>query len=77
MREDIFEELKEYCPHGFVTRKGLSKLTGGFLPVGTQAQFDSKGIGIRHAKLGRQVVYKIDDVIEWLKKNTTLVNFDD
>lgn len=77
MKENIFEELREYCADNFVTRKELCKITGGFLPPGTLAQLDTKGIGIPSHKLGQKIVYQLDDVIEWLKSNTTLINFDD
>ena len=77
MNKNIFEELREYCVDDFVTRKNLCKITGGFLTPGTLAQLDSKGSGITPHKIGHKIVYKIDDVIEWLKNNTTLINFND
>ena len=70
----IFEELRNYCPSGFVARKDIYKLTGGLINPGTIANLDSKGIGIPNkSKIGKQVVYQIDDVISWLDKNTKIL----
>ncbi|MBQ3565180.1 MAG: hypothetical protein IJA14_03450 [Alphaproteobacteria bacterium] len=74
---EVFDELKGYCPSGFVTRKELQKLTGGLISSRTIANLDSSGVGIKNRTvIGSKVVYKIDDVIEWLQANTKLINFD-
>lgn len=73
---DIFEELRKYCPSGFVTRQNIGKLTGGLLNAGTMAQLDHKKLGITNRKtVGNKTVYDIEDVIVWLKNNTELINF--
>lgn len=63
--------------HGFVARQDIKKITGGTITAGTLAHLDSKGIGIKHTLVGGRIMYHIEDVIEWLKNNTILVNFDE
>lgn len=78
MKNNIFEGLREYCQNEYVTRKDLKKITGGLICGKTIALLDQKGKGIQNRQiLGKQVIYKIDDLINWLKNNTTLVNFED
>lgn len=78
MKKDIFDELKEYCPRGYVTRDELKRITGGLICGRTMAVLDQKGKGIKNRQIiGRKVVYFIDDLIEWLKNNTMFENFDD
>lgn len=57
------------------TRKDLGKIDSIFVES-TRAQFDYNGVGINNFKLGRQITYKINDVIDWLINNVKLVNFD-
>ena len=78
MNKNIFDELKQYCPRGYVTREELKKITGGLICGRTMAVLDQTGKGIKNRKIiGRKVVYFIDDLIDWLKNNTTFENFDD
>lgn len=78
MNRDIFDELKEYCPSGYVTRKELKKLTGGLMCGRTMAILDQTGKGIKNREIiGRKTVYHIDDVIDWLKNNVKFVNFEE
>lgn len=75
--KNIFSELKDYCPNGFVCRKDIYKLTGGLIHSGTIANLDSKGTGIKNKTIiGRKVVYQIDDVIKWLNSSTKLQGFE-
>ena len=77
MREDIFDELKRYCPRGYVTRDELKRITGGLICGRTMAILDQTGRGVRNRQIiGRKTVYFIEDLIEWLKNNTELINFD-
>lgn len=78
MNKDIFDELKKYCSHGYVTRKELKKLTGGLICGRTMAILDQTGKGIENReKIGKRTIYYIDDVINWLKKNTELIGFEE
>lgn len=78
MKENIFDELKDYCPRGYITRSELKKITGGLICGRTMALLDQSGNGVRERQIiGRKVVYLIDDLIDWLKNNVELVNFDD
>lgn len=78
MKENIFEELRKYSSDDFIFRSEINKLTGGILLPQTMACFDARGEGISNRRyMRRQVIYDIDDVINWLKNNTTLINFDE
>ena len=78
MNKDIFDELKEYYPFGYVTRKELKKLTGGLICGRTMAILDQTGKGIENRKkIGNRTIYHIDDVINWLKNNAKFVNFEE
>ena len=78
MKEHIFDELKKYCPHGYVTRNDLKKITGGLICGRTMALLDQSGNGVKNRQIiGRKVVYLIDDLIDWLKNNVEFVNFDE
>lgn len=75
-KEIIFEKLRDYCPKNVVYRNEIDKLTGGLLLARTMTNKDSQGIGIQKRRMvGRRVVYTIDELIEWLKNNTKLINF--
>ena len=77
MNKDVFDELRQYCPRGYVTRAELRKITGGLICGRTMAILDQSGKGIEKRQIiGRKVVYFIDDLIEWLKNNTEFENFD-
>ena len=39
---NIFENLRDYCTSGFVSRQEIGRLTGGLLNAGTMAQLDHK-----------------------------------
>ncbi len=53
MKEDIFDELKKYCPRGYVTRDKLKRITGGLICGRTMANL------IRQVK-----AYKIDKSLD-------------
>lgn len=75
---NIFENLRDYCKSGFVSRQEIGRLTGGLLNAGTMAQLDHKKLGIMNRKrIGNKTIYSIDDVITWLSVNTELINFND
>ena len=77
MKENIFEELRKYCSKDFVFRSEINKLTGGILLPQTMACLDARGERVSRKYMRRQVIYDINDVISWLKNNTTLINFDE
>ncbi len=75
---NIFENLRDYCISGFVSRQKIGRLTGGLLNAGTMAQLDHKKLGIMNRKrIGNKTIYGIDDVITWLSVNIELINFND
>lgn len=72
----VFDELKDYCRRDFVFREDIKKITGGLLNHNTMAQLDSRGLGIKNRiMIGRRIAYPIDELISWLEKNATLINF--
>lgn len=78
MNKDIFDELRKYCPQGYITRKELKKITGGLICGNTMAKLDQAGKGIEKRQvIGNKTVYFIDDLIDWLKNNTEFVDADD
>jgi len=53
----------------FVSRKQVAKFSGGLLNPRTLANYDCKGEGPRERfRVGRDVAYPVDALIEWLEK---------
>ncbi len=49
-----------------MTRKEAQKQFGGLYTPGYMANLDSEKKGPKKSRIGRKVVYKSDDFIEWL-----------
>ena len=49
-----------------MTRKDVEKHFGGLYTTGYLANLDSEKKGPKKGRIGRKVVYKSDDFIEWL-----------
>jgi predicted DNA-binding transcriptional regulator AlpA len=52
----------------------VEKLLGGVISPKTLANYDSLGEGPRRMRVGRKVVYKTEDLLEWLAKRTVHLN---
>ncbi|WP_300461293.1 hypothetical protein [Desulfobacula sp.] len=64
--------LKEHFPAG-VPRKKIGLATGGILHQRTEANRDCLKCGISgRFKIGRQTIYPVDGVLEYLRKKITV-----
>lgn len=66
-RKGAFDEWAENWPSHYVTRNQITTFTEGFMSRQTMANLDSRGEGPRRFKMGKKVVYRVDDFIEWLE----------
>ncbi len=73
--KETFEELGLNWPSSIVARTELSKFSGGLLKRITQSSRDSRGTGCPKIKVGRNVCYRKQDLIEWLIKKAENDNF--
>ena len=63
------DQLREHWPSTLVARTEVPKFCGGAISSGYLANEDSAGRGPRGAfRLGKRVVYPIDNLIEWLEE---------
>jgi hypothetical protein len=58
----------------FIARDHVEKLLGGVISSKTLANYDSEGKGPKRMRMGRKVVYKTENLLEWLAKRTTILN---
>jgi len=65
-----FSDLLESLPP-FVSRQDIQKVFGSIISPKTMATYDSIGIGCKHVKIGRKVVYKTSDFVEWMEDRAT------
>jgi hypothetical protein len=66
---NTIKKAGESWPSTFVARSRVPDFTGGLLSVGTMANRDSDGTGVKGAfRIGRQVCYPVDSLCEWLIK---------
>ena len=63
----IISSLRSEMPP-LVTRKLISKMTGGYLAPGTLANLDSLGKGPRGVRAGKSVIYTRDDFLRWFEQ---------
>jgi hypothetical protein len=71
MRQADFSCLKANWGSGIVARKEVGRFTGGMLSPRHLANLDCEGNGPANAfRIGRQVGYYVDDLIEWLEKRS-------
>lgn len=64
---EVIQQLSTNWKFSFVPRKDISLFTGGLYSPGYFGNLDSKGIGVPEAfRIGRQVCYPVDSLINWL-----------
>ena len=68
-----FTDLAKELPL-LIARDHVEKLLGGVISSKTLANLDSLGEGPRRMRVGRKVVYKTEDLLEWLAQRTTILN---
>jgi len=67
----IFQELKKSWPSPIVARHEVAKFSGGLLNPRTMANRDSLGTGVPgKITVGRRVAYLVDDLVEWMQRQT-------
>ena len=57
-----------------ISRDHVEKLLGGVISSKSLANLDSLGEGPKRMRIGRKVVYKTEDLLEWLAKRTVHLN---
>lgn len=71
--ETIIEQLSDAWPPPVVARSSIAAFTGGALQPGTMANEDSRGTGPAGKFLmAGKVVYEKAQLVEWLKKKSSL-----
>lgn len=70
------QELKDKWPWPIVTRNDLPKFSAGLIRNPKSIRnADSKGVGIKDGfRVGRNVAYKVDAVIEYMAKKFKTIN---
>ncbi len=62
------DKLKTNWKSPFVSRESLEKFSGGIINCRTMRNLDCQKKGIPNRfRIGRKIVYSVDDVIDWLK----------
>ena len=69
----IFEHLRENLPP-IISRDHVSDILGGVISAKTLANLDSEGKGPKRMRIGRKIVYRTDDLLEWLVARTISLN---
>ena len=69
----IYADLAEKLPP-IIARSHVEKLLGGVISAKRLANLDSLGEGPKRAKTGRKVVYRTEDLLEWLDARTKTLN---
>jgi len=62
--------LARKWPSSFVSRDRVAEFSGGILHPRTMANIDCKGEGPKRIRIGRKVVYPVNDLCEWLSKRS-------
>jgi predicted DNA-binding transcriptional regulator AlpA len=57
-----------------ISRDHVEKILGGIISSKTLANLDSLGEGPKRMRVGRKVVYKTEDLLEWLASRTVHLN---
>jgi len=71
MLQELKKILNERFPFG-IPRKEIGKATGSILHPRTSANLDCLGKGIQgRFKIGRNTIYPVQDVIEFIKSKLT------
>lgn len=58
--------MADKWPSTYVSREKVGEFSGGILHPRTLANLDSKGLGPQRYRVGRKVVYHVDDLCDWL-----------
>ena len=72
-KENVLSEIRSKIPP-IIARQQVPILLGGAISSKTLANLDSQGKGPKRMRIGRKVVYKADDFLEWLAAKTVSLN---
>jgi hypothetical protein len=64
---NVFQKMAENWPSQIVARTEIRDFTGGAISEKYIANLDSVGQGPPRFRLGRKVVYKTGDLVDWLR----------
>ena len=67
------QELKTKWSSSIVARTEVKAFSGGALNAGTMANLDCTGEGPESFRIGRKIVYPVDELISWMIKRSALV----
>jgi hypothetical protein len=57
-----------------ISRDHVEKLLGGVVSSKTLANLDSLGDGPKRMRIGRKIVYRTEDLLDWLEARTRILN---
>lgn len=66
-----FDQLKKSWRAPLVARREVGRFSGGMLTPKTMANHDSLGTGPKRIRIGRQVAYPVDALVEWLRERSS------
>jgi hypothetical protein len=74
MTDDIFKSMASQWGAPVVARAEVGKFSGGALSPKYCANQDSLGTGPKgRFKIGRRVVYRVDELVAWLREHSRAV----
>ena len=69
-----FQYLKRYWRGDIVYRMDIEKFTKGHIGPKYMALLDHQGKGPKRSQLKGRIVYRVDDLINWLEERTEVVS---
>ena len=73
INEGMFDELREQLP-ALIAHAEIEKHLGGVISRGYLANLNCEGKGPRRIYIGRKVVYRREDLLEWLQSRVQEIN---
>jgi hypothetical protein len=71
-QEDLSDLIPKLPP--IISRDHVEEILGGVISSKTLANLDSLGEGPKRMRMGRKVVYRTVDLLEWLASRTIHLN---
>ena len=65
-------DLKTKWPSSMVARRRVREFSGGVLNEKTLANLDSAGKGPARFRVGRQICYRVADLVAWMEGRATV-----
>lgn len=69
-----FGDLARKWPSAVVARSEISRFSGGALSPGYLANLDSAKIGPPRVRIGRRVVYPVNQLVEWMEARAEVLS---